>query len=72
MPQELTTYPAGEFACVLIDDLENPFWYPKFTIHGAGSAINPYMVCSNDLDCSPCARTRKRLLSQGSQQGSLV
>jgi len=76
MPYSIETHPIGAFACELdYDDTDNPFWFPKFTIHGAGSRANPYMVCDDSLDCSPCARAEKRRmkawLQQGSQKGSI-
>jgi hypothetical protein len=65
---------------VLDYDEENPFWFPRFVVHGAGSHASPYMVCDGPVaDCSPCSRAEKRrrlkqmllTLKQGSQEGSI-
>lgn len=76
MPQYLNNNPAGEYAApILVYEDDNPFWFPRFLVHGAGSATNPYMVCSDDPDCSPCSRQRRRKLIKqlklGSQAGSI-
>lgn len=78
MPFQVETFPIGEFAepAELIYDTENPFWFPRFTIHGGGTPLDPYMVCDGPMaDCSPCSRARKRktmkTLKQGSQEGGI-
>jgi len=62
----------------LIYDQDNPFWRPRYTIHGNGTRAYPYELassptvsCPSSPNNSPIWRKLKSKLKLGSQEGSI-